>query len=229
MTNIVVPRRQLGQGHCAGRVKIDEALRRYQREMRRYEADEQHPAALVTACATQPRHRRVADRLVVGVVARVAGADLAKSHYVVPGSRNRVAHRSPHLSDTFGEMHGMVLAVEAGRIAAIAVVQLADGFDPDVRGLQALTPTRHAAVVAHRVVPVADVVDVAPGRETCTSRDADGTGRVSRREAGAACGESVDIWRSDDRMAGARQGARLVFVGNDEDEIFCFHGSGACG
>ncbi len=123
----------------------------------------------------------------------------------------------------------MVLTVEAGRIAAIAVVQLADGFYTHAGGLQARAPARHAAIVAHRVVPVADVMDVASGRETCARRNADGTGRVGRREAGAACGEAIDIRRSDDRMAGARQGAGLVFVGNDEDEIFCFHGSGACG
>src|SRR6516162_10695168 len=113
--------------------------------MRRHEADEQHPGALVAALTTQPCNRGVADRLVVGVIAGVAGADLTKPSDVISGSRNRIAHRSPHLSNPFGEMHGMVLAVEAGRIAAISVVQLADGFDPHVPGLQARAPAWHAA------------------------------------------------------------------------------------
>src|SRR5215475_5400046 len=158
VANIAAPRRQLGQRHCSGRVKIDEALRRDQREMRRDEADEQLPAALVAARTTQPRHRRLADRLVVGVVARVAGADLAESHDVVAGTWNRIAHRSPHLSDPFVEMHGMMLSVEARGTAVIYVMQLADRFYAHVPGLQALAPAGHAAVVAHRVVPVADVV-----------------------------------------------------------------------
>ena len=196
--------------------------------MRRNEADEQHPAALVAARTTQPRHRRLADRLVVGVVFRVAGADLAESHDVVAGPWNRIAHRSPHLSDTFVEMHGMMLSVEARGTAIIYIVQLADRFYAHVPGLQARAPAGHAAVVAHRVVPVADVVDVASGCEACARWNADWAGRVGRREAGAACGKSVDIRRSDNRMTGARQGTGLVFVGNDEDEIFCFHGSSAC-
>jgi hypothetical protein len=60
------------------------------------------------------------------------------------------------------------------------------------------------------------IVHVAPGRQTCTRGYADGAGRVGRGEAGAACGEAIDVRRSDDRVADARQGARLMFVGNDE-------------
>ncbi len=117
----------------------------------------------------------------------------------------------------------MMLAVEAGRIMAIDVVQLANGFDPHLRGLQAHTPARYAAVVSHRVVPVADVMHVASGRQACTRGDADGARRIGGREAGAACGETIDIRRSHDRVTGTRQRPGLVFVGNDEEEVFRFH------
>src|SRR6516164_235351 len=192
--------------------------------MWRHEADKEHPWALVAARTTQPRNRRVADCFVIGVVAGVAGADLAKPYDVVSRSRNRIAHRSPHLSNPFGKMHGMMLAVEAGRIMAIAVVQLADGFDPHVCGLQARAPAWHAAVVAHRIVPVADLMDVASGRQTCTRGYADGAGRIGCCESGATCGEAIDIRRSHDRVTGARHRASLMLVGDDEDEIFCLHG-----
>src|SRR5215831_9429057 len=130
MANIAVARGQLGQRHRRRRVKIDEPLRRDQRKMRGHEADEEHPGALVATRITQPPNRRLADRFVVGVVAGVAGTNFAKSYDVVSGSRNWIPHRSPHLSDSFVEMHGMMLSVDAGRIMAIDVVQLANGFDP---------------------------------------------------------------------------------------------------
>src|SRR5919204_6190072 len=128
MADIAIARGHFGQRHCRGRVKIDEPLRGDQREMRGHEADEEHPGALVAARITQPPDRRLADRFVVGVVAGVAGTDLAKSYDIVSGPRDRIPNRSPHLSDSFVEMHGMMLAVEAGRIMAVYVVQLADGF-----------------------------------------------------------------------------------------------------
>ena len=77
--------------------------------MRRYKTDKQHPCTIIDHMITKPRDRLIPDRFVVGIVFRVACADLAKPYNVVPGSGDRIAHRSPYLSDSIHQMHWSML------------------------------------------------------------------------------------------------------------------------
>ena len=190
--------------------------------MRRDEADEQHPRPIVAGALAQPRDRRVADCLVIRIVFRIAGADRVEPGDIAR-TGNWIAHRAPHLSDPVPEMHRPMLDVETGRVIGVAVVQFSDGLDADSMALQFGAPARNAAVVAHRVVPMADGVHVASGRKAGARRHAKGRGRVGVGEADAACGEPVEMRCAHDRVTGARERARLMRIRDDEDEMLCLH------
>jgi hypothetical protein len=161
------------------------------------------PRTIVGRVPPKPGDSVVPDRLVVGIVLGAAGTDLAEPHDVVPGSRNRIADRAPHLPDPVQDMHRPVLVIEAGRVVAVAIVELADGFDPNIRRLQPNAPAGDAPVIAHGVVPVPDLMHIAASGKARACRYADRTRRIGRAEPGPPFGQSIDVGCSDDRMTGA--------------------------
>src|SRR5215510_13982533 len=187
--------------------------------MRRDKSDEQHPRAIIVCMVAKPRDRLVPHSSVVGIVFRMACAHLVETYNIVPGGRDRIAHRPPHLPDPLPDVHRPVLGIEAGWVLGLAIVKLADGLYAHIRRLQSSAPAGDTAVIRRRVVPVADFVNVAARREARAGGNTDWTGRVGRIEPAAAFGKRVDMRRPDDWMIGARQRTRLVFVRDDEKKV----------
>ena len=92
-----------------------------------------------------------------------------------------------------------------------------------------MSPARYAAIVGYAVVPVADLVNVAPGCEDGAGGDADGAIGVGVGVAGAAGGELVEVWRLHKRVPGAAHGGGLVLVGEDEEQVGWFQMRVLCG
>ena len=63
--------------------------------------------------------------------------------------------------DVIGDVHGHDLAVEAGQVVGIAVMQFADGFHAMPGLLQAMRPAAHLTVVGNGIVPTAGLVYMA--------------------------------------------------------------------
>ena len=98
-------------------------------------------------------------------------------------------------------------------------MQFADRSDL-VPGLsQPVVPARHAAFVRDCVVPKADAMDIAPGRQCGARRHADRRVAIGVAEAHASGCEPVEVRRADHRMAGAAEHARIVLVSQDEEQV----------
>ena len=81
----------------------------------------------------------------------------------------------------------------------------------------------NAAVVGVGVVPIARLVGVASGGEARAGGHADGAVRISVRKARSRRGEAVDVRRADEGVSAATQGARVVLVRHDENEVQGLH------
>src|SRR5258706_15468336 len=87
----------------------------------------------------------------------------------------------------------------------------------------AMAPARYAAVIGNRVIPEADLVDIAPGREARSRRHTDRTVGVSRREPGSARGKPIDVWRAHQRMARAPHQSGIMLIGQNDYQVSRLH------
>ena len=195
--------------------------------MRRDERHEQHPRPIAPfrRFLVQPDLRARGDLAVVDRIRGFAGPRLARHLVAALARRNALADQPLDVADAVDDVHRHDLFGKAVVVAlAAAKVQLADRDHAMAGVAQRVVPARDRAVVAVGVVPVADLVHVAPDREARAGRHADRARGVRRREARAARRQRVEIGRGDERMAGGSEKFRVVLVGHQHEEVGGRHG-----
>src|SRR5581483_7941143 len=163
------------------------------------------------------------DGPVVVAVVGLAGAGVDDPAAGAGDPRHGVADHAEDVALALVDVHGDALVGEAEVVLGAAVVQLADRGDVVALRREPVAPAGDAAVVGGTVVPVADVVDVAAGREAGPGWDADGAVGVGVGEADATGGQRVEVRRLDDRMAVAAEHPTVVLVGHHVDEVHRLH------
>src|SRR5829696_7406212 len=89
--------------------------------------------------------------------------------------------------------------------------------------VQAMPERGRRASIGKGIVPVADLVDVAPGREARPARYTDRAVAIGVLEQGPARCEVIEIRRLDDRIPVRAEYALAVLVGHDEQDVASGH------
>src|SRR4030095_4481718 len=161
-----VRRVQLGHRQVLLPIAIEPLRRRRQWKMWAYERHEQHPRAVapLRRLLVQPDLSARRDVAVVHRVRRLAGTGTLGHLVAALALRNVLSDETLDVADAIDDVHRYEFFGEAVVVARTAAeMQLADRDDAMPGVAQRVVPARDRAVVAIRVVPVADVVDVADG------------------------------------------------------------------
>ena len=155
---------------------------------------------------------------VVVQIGGIAGAGGLDAGSFVP-HRCLFPQATEHISLAIYHMQRIDLSAKAVVVVGAAKMQLADGVDRVTGCSQAMSPAWHFTMVREGVVPISQLVHVAPGSEGCTRRNADRTVGVGARKPGAAGGQAVQVGRLHAGMAITPGDIAAVLVGEDEEKV----------
>ena len=193
--------------------------------MRADQRHEQHPR--LRGCGgsvrLQPIDRRGGDAVVVILVARIAAPGVDGEPQRGLPDRQRVAQPAERVANAVDDMQRHDLLGEAVVVTGAAEVQLADRHRCVTGFLEPVPPRRHAAVIGDRIVPEADLVDMAAGRQRGARRHADRRIGVGVGEAHATRRQPVEVRRLDHRVAITAEHPPAVLVRQDEQKVRGFH------
>ena len=164
--------------------------RRKEGRMWRYERQEQRPRPLVIGVRAQPADGVLAIADVVLLIGRVSRSGFFDRAAPIAAQR-AIADAAGRVADAVHDMQRLDFAPEAVVVFAAAEVQLADGVDHETGLVQPMAPARHAPMIRKAVVPVAEFVHVAAGRQGGARRHTDRAIGVGVREARAGRSELV--------------------------------------
>lgn len=211
------------QRHPLRRIEIVEPFRDRERRMRAGVGHEQHPGfVLLRPFPVQPVDGMLRDIAVVVLIVRLADAGAAV-HLARAGTRRHAVFGRAQEADQrplpLHDMHRDDLFGEAVIILAGAEMQLADRRHRRAAVAHPVMPGRIAPVIGERVVPIAGLMRVAPGRQRRPRRAAQRAAAIGVVEAHAALRDAVENRCLHDRVSvGADEIARVV-VGQEEDQV----------
>ena len=249
MGRALAARIQLRQRQVAVVVAVEILRRRGQREVRADQRDEQYPRLAWLCCLlarelllqlrdrlfAQPDLGARGDFTIVESVLALTGAGQSRHLIGAAAHRQIAAHQAHQVALAFEDVHRNDFFRKTVVFAVETEVQFAHRHHRMPALAQLVVPTRHCAVIGVGIVPVAHLVDVLADRERRACRNADRAGAIGGAEAGAACGEAIQIRRFDERMSVAAERLRAVLVGHDDQEILRWtvhggaHGATSCG
>ena len=211
-----------GPRHPVVRIELVEALRRDERRMGTDQRDEQGPGLVLQtrSLLVEPAHGLNGNVAVVGRVGRLAAPRVGDHRAERPGLGQRVATDDvEQRAGPVHDVHGEDFLVEAVGIADIPIVQLPDGRDPIAADLQAVSPGLFVTPVGAAVVPMPDLVHMAPRGHAGPGRHADGGIAVGAPEERAALREAVQVRRPYDGVPVAPEDPARVLVGEQEHQV----------
>ena len=225
MVREVVGRPETRQRDLIERIEIEELRRRHERKMRADERDEEAPGLLGRRCglALKPADGLVAD---VAVVAQIGGIAFAGVTGELPRRHPLGRRPAQHALDVaFAVQHveRKDLVVEAVRVVAAPVVQLADRIAPVAGLVKAVAEGGRRAGIGKGVVPIADLVDITARGKARPRRHADRAVAVGVLEERTLCRQPVHVGRLDIGVAIGAENTAAVLVGHDEENILSGH------
>ena len=215
-----------GQLHRGLVVHVPQALRHREGRMRTDIGHEQRPGlAAARRALLEPGDRAVGDLDVVFLVVRRADLRLLQIEFplaLVDRLLVRPAQQHRHAAFAVEDVHRHDLLVEAVVVLGGAKMQLADRGGLVAGIAHAVHPAGDPAVIDDRVVPIAGLMRIAPGRDRGARGTADRRRGIGIGEARAGQGKAIERRRLHLRMVIAAEHAAGMIVGQEEQQIGWF-------